>query len=64
MWAARSRVYDCPWLQYGVIITLIVSLFFILNTMKKINWWRIAYEVIKVVLLSLAGGAGANTLLG
>jgi hypothetical protein len=31
--------------------------------MKKINWWKIAYEVVKIVLLTLAGGAGASTLM-
>lgn len=30
---------------------------------KKFNWWRLAYEVIKVVLLALAGGHGAATLM-
>lgn len=31
--------------------------------MKKVNWWKLAYEIVKIVLLSLAGGAGANALL-
>jgi hypothetical protein len=31
--------------------------------MKKVNWWKIAYEVVKIVLLTLAGGAGASTLM-
>ena len=31
--------------------------------MKKINWWKIAYEVIKIVLLALAGGSGASELM-
>lgn len=31
--------------------------------MKKNDWWRLAYEVIKAILLCLAGGAGASTLL-
>lgn len=31
--------------------------------MKKLNWWKLAYEVIKAVLLVLAGGAGAQNLL-
>jgi hypothetical protein len=31
--------------------------------MKKINWWKIAYGVVKIMLLTLAGGAGASTLM-
>jgi hypothetical protein len=31
--------------------------------MKKVNWWKIAYEVVKIVLPTLAGGAGASTLM-
>lgn len=31
--------------------------------MTKINWWRLAYEVIKAVLLVLAGFAGASQLM-
>ena len=31
--------------------------------MKKVNWWKIAYEVVKIVLLTIAGGAGASTLM-
>lgn len=31
--------------------------------MKKIDWWRLAYEVIKAVLLVLAGSAGASQLM-
>lgn len=31
--------------------------------MNKINWWKVAYEVIKVILLALAGGNAATTML-
>ena len=31
--------------------------------MKKVNWWRLAYEVIKAVLLVLAGSGGASVLM-
>jgi hypothetical protein len=31
--------------------------------MKKINWLKLLYEVIKIVLLTIAGGAGASTLM-
>lgn len=31
--------------------------------MKKLNWWQLAYEVIKAILLVLAGSAGAQSLL-
>ena len=33
------------------------------TNMNKINWWRLAYEVIKAVLLVLAGSAGASQLM-
>lgn len=32
-------------------------------TMKKINWWQVLYEVVKVILLALAGGNAAVTML-
>ena len=31
--------------------------------MKKINWLKLLYEVIKIVLLTIAGGAGASTVV-
>lgn len=31
--------------------------------MKKLNWWKIAYEVLKAILLALAGAGGATTML-
>ncbi len=31
--------------------------------MKKINWWQVAFEVIKTILLALAGAGGAQALL-
>lgn len=31
--------------------------------MKKVNWLKIALEVVKMVLLALAGGAGATQML-
>lgn len=30
--------------------------------MKKVNWWKVVYEVVKAALLALAGGAGASVL--
>ena len=29
----------------------------------KINWWKVIYEVVKVVLLALAGGQAASTMM-
>lgn len=31
--------------------------------MNKVNYWRLAYEVIKAILLVLAGSAGASQLM-
>lgn len=31
--------------------------------MKKINWFKIALEVVKMVLLALAGGEAASNLM-
>lgn len=31
--------------------------------MRKINWWKVIYEVVKVILLALAGGNAATTML-
>lgn len=31
--------------------------------MKKINWWKVIYEVVKVILLALAGGNAATTMI-
>lgn len=31
--------------------------------MKKVNWWKIAFEVIKTILLALAGAGGAQMIL-
>ena len=31
--------------------------------MKKMNWFKIALEVVKVILLALAGGEAASNLM-
>lgn len=31
--------------------------------MKKINWFKIALEVVKMLLLALAGGEAASNLM-
>lgn len=31
--------------------------------MKKINWWQVVYECVKVILLALAGGSAASSML-
>jgi hypothetical protein len=31
--------------------------------MKKINWWQVAFEIVKTILLALAGASGAQALL-
>ena len=30
--------------------------------MKKINWWKVAYEIIKAALVALAGRGGATQM--
>lgn len=30
--------------------------------MKKINWWKVAYEIVKAALLALAGMGGATQM--
>lgn len=32
-------------------------------SMKKINWWKVLYEVFKALMLALAGGSGAAALM-
>ena len=31
--------------------------------MKHINWWKVAYEVFKALMLALAGGSSAAALM-
>lgn len=32
-------------------------------TMKKVNWWKVLYEVFKALMLALAGGSSAAALM-
>ena len=32
-------------------------------TMKNVNWFKVALEIVKVLLLALAGAGGATTLM-
>lgn len=31
--------------------------------MKKVNWWQIALEVVRIVIAALAGAGGATAAL-
>ena len=31
--------------------------------MKKINWWKVAFEIGKTILLALAGAGGAQAIM-
>lgn len=31
--------------------------------MKHVNWWKVAYEVFKALMLALAGGSSAAALM-
>lgn len=31
-------------------------------TMKKVNWWNVVLEVIRVVVAALAGAGGASVM--
>lgn len=31
--------------------------------MKNVNWWKVIYEVVKVILLALAGGGAVNSMM-
>lgn len=31
-------------------------------TMKKVNWWRLLLEVVRVIVAALAGAGGASVM--
>lgn len=31
--------------------------------MKKVNWWQVLAEVIRIVIAAVAGGAGASAMM-
>lgn len=31
--------------------------------MKKVNWWQVAFEIIKTILLAFAGAGGAQAIM-